>query len=370
MIGDELVPFTAHDTSVPDKQTSVLKLIQIPRERHGVLCISQSLFGRVLTGMRIDPYFLHLICHDYDGFHYAKGPNNLLTAFIGTPTYGLVWTSQWRQASTSTIALFLHRRSNPFPQFNAVLQIYRHLVHTPCLLAFVSTVHIMKLFDEETNTREYARIRDVEDRTGYGPNPPKAVVRFTVAKLTLWSQSMGEIQGNICNKLRHHNTSRTLLDFVSDECKLLEMSVEDYHPQYQDGMRQFAEAIPVLKRQADAYEAYLRYLGDRAGKLSSVLIALLGHEDAEINLKIAVSMKSDSASMKTVAIMTMAFLPATFFAALFAVPSLQWGTEDVVQKNFWVYWAFTLPTTAAVFLLWLGCHKSSVGSEQNEPNSL
>jgi hypothetical protein len=83
------------------------------------------------------------------------------------------------------------------------------------------------------------------------------------------------------------------------------------------------------------------------------LIALLGHEDAEINLKIAVSMKSDSASMKTVAIMTMAFLPATFFAALFAIPSLQWDNEDVVQKNFWVYWAFTLPTTAAVFLLWL-----------------
>jgi hypothetical protein len=275
MIGDELVPFTVHDMSMLDKPTSVLKLIQIPRELHGVLCISQSLFSRLLTGMRIDPYFLHLICHDYDGFHYARGPNNLLTAFIGTPTYGLVWTSQWRQASTSTIALFLHRRSNPFPQFNAVLEIYRHLVHTPWLLAFVSTVHILKFFDEETNTREYARIRLVEDLTGYGPNPPKAVERFSVSKLTLWSQTMGEIQGNICNKLRHHNTSRTLLDFVSDERKLLEMSVEDYHPQCRDGMRQLAEAIPVLKRQVDAYEAYLRYLGDRAEKLSSVVCSVL-----------------------------------------------------------------------------------------------
>jgi FtsH-binding integral membrane protein len=65
-------------------------------------------------------------------------------------------------------------------------------------------------------------------------------------------------------------------------------------------------------------------------------------------------MKNDSASMKTVAIMTMAFLPATFFAALFAVPSLRWDQADVIQKNFWVYWVFTIPTTAAVFLLWLG----------------
>ncbi|KAL5356487.1 hypothetical protein BJX96DRAFT_171659 [Aspergillus floccosus] len=338
-----------------DKETSaVLKLIQIPRERRRVLCMSQNLFGRLITAMQIDPYFLYLICHEYDGFHYSKGPNNLLTAFIGTPTYNLVWTSQWRQSSTSTIALFLPRRSDPFSEFNAVLQIYKDLIHTPCLLAFVSTVYTLQFFDEETRTREYARIRHVEDSTGYGPNPPRAVERFSVGELTLWSQTTGEAQGNICNKLRHHHTSRALLDFVRDECRLLEMIVDDCYPQRQDGMRRLAETIPVLTQRMDAYEAYLRYLGDRAEKLSSVLIALLGHEDAEINLKIAVSMKNDSASMKTVAIMTMAFLPATFFAALFAVPSLQWDREDVVQSNFWVYWAFTLPTTAAVFLLWVG----------------
>jgi hypothetical protein len=56
--------------------------------------------------------------------------------------------------------------------------------------------------------------------------------------------------------------------------------------------------------------------------------------------------------MKTVAIMTMAFLPATFFAALFAVPSLQWDRPGVIQDNFWVYWAFTVPATAIVFLVW------------------
>ncbi|KAJ6014018.1 hypothetical protein N7540_008609 [Penicillium herquei] len=263
-------------------------------------------------------------------------------------------TSQSQRASTSSIALFLPRQSNTFSQFNAVLDVYKNLVHTPCLLAFVSMIHTLQFFDEETNSREYARIRLVEDSTGYGPNPPKAVQRFSVSELTLWSQTTGEIQGNICNKLGHHDTSRTLLEFVSDECRLLETSVDDHHPQCRDDTKQLGETIPVLKQKIDAYEAYLRYLGDRAEKLSSVLVALLGHEDAEINIKIAVSMKNDSTSMKTVAIMTMAFLPATFFAALFAVPSLQWDHDVVVQSNFWVYWAFTLPKTAAVFLLWLG----------------
>jgi hypothetical protein len=56
--------------------------------------------------------------------------------------------------------------------------------------------------------------------------------------------------------------------------------------------------------------------------------------------------------MKTIAVMTMAFLPATFFAALFSVPSLRWDQAAVVQDNFWVYWAFTLPATTMVFLVW------------------
>jgi hypothetical protein len=57
--------------------------------------------------------------------------------------------------------------------------------------------------------------------------------------------------------------------------------------------------------------------------------------------------------MKTIAVMTMAFLPATFFAALFAVPTLDWGSEGVIGGRFWVYWAFTVPCTVGVFGLWM-----------------
>jgi Mg2+ and Co2+ transporter CorA len=56
--------------------------------------------------------------------------------------------------------------------------------------------------------------------------------------------------------------------------------------------------------------------------------------------------------MKTIAVMTMLFLPGTFFAALFALPLLQWTEPRIIQKNFWIYWAFTIPTTALVFVVW------------------
>ena len=58
--------------------------------------------------------------------------------------------------------------------------------------------------------------------------------------------------------------------------------------------------------------------------------------------------------MKTIAIVTMAFLPATFYAAVFAIPSLDWNQNQIVGDKFWIYLAFTIPSTILVFIVWLG----------------
>jgi Mg2+ and Co2+ transporter CorA len=73
----------------------------------------------------------------------------------------------------------------------------------------------------------------------------------------------------------------------------------------------------------------------------------------EANLAVAREAKDDSGAMKTISIMTMLFLPATYFAALFSMPTLQWGdASSVIRERFWIYWAFTIPTTCCVFLVW------------------
>jgi len=60
----------------------------------------------------------------------------------------------------------------------------------------------------------------------------------------------------------------------------------------------------------------------------------------------------DSSAMKAIAVMTMLFLPGTFFAALFSMPLLKWDGSDIIQEKFWMYWAFTVPTTLVVFIVW------------------
>ncbi|KAK4452122.1 hypothetical protein QBC34DRAFT_377619 [Podospora aff. communis PSN243] len=51
--------------------------------------------------------------------------------------------------------------------------------------------------------------------------------------------------------------------------------------------------------------------------------------------------------------MTMVFLPGTFLATLFAIPSLRWDSDSVIQDNFWVYWAFAIPATLLVLVFWV-----------------
>jgi hypothetical protein len=89
----------------------------------------------------------------------------------------------------------------------------------------------------------------------------------------------------------------------------------------------------------------------------------MNREDANASIQLAAAAKRDSSAMKIIAIMTMAFLPATFFAALFAIPSLQWNAAKVIQDRFWIYWAFTLPCTALVFVVWLLITQSSLATQ-------
>jgi Mg2+ and Co2+ transporter CorA len=60
--------------------------------------------------------------------------------------------------------------------------------------------------------------------------------------------------------------------------------------------------------------------------------------------------------MKTLAAVTVAFLPATFVASFFAMPLFNWNADrnsTVVNDRFWIYWAVTVPLTLSTLIIWL-----------------
>lgn len=86
--------------------------------------------------------------------------------------------------------------------------------------------------------------------------------------------------------------------------------------------------------------------------------ARVGIAVAEDSLTLASASKEDSTARKTLPAVTVAFLPGTFVAAIFAMPLFEWdavGEGMVVSNRFWIYWAVTVPLTfltLAVWVLW------------------
>ncbi|OIW32029.1 hypothetical protein CONLIGDRAFT_678461 [Coniochaeta ligniaria NRRL 30616] len=305
----------AHYTTASPTPEATFRAIRMDRNLDVSLNISKACFVQLFDAMRADPAVKYMICHDYDGFHEFSDKGYLTTRFIGTPIYAILWT-------------YL----------------------------------ILQWSDRETSDFELGVVRHVETRTGFGPQPSGMrglsaagmEGKFNINVLTSWSQAVNEVSGNIGNKIRHQKISGTVLGMITEASKLRhnEGVPDGMVEKHRHSLEELARAVPSLERHLNTYLDYLAYLKDRAERLSAVLFALLTHEDAGASINIATASKRDSSSMKTVAVMTMAFLPATFFAALFAVPSLRWDQARVMQDNFWVYWAFTLPATAIVFLVW------------------
>ncbi|KAM7201957.1 hypothetical protein V8F20_004665 [Naviculisporaceae sp. PSN 640] len=342
--------------------TPTLKLASIHRTSGPRLMISSSAFNRIFASMKADPSVKYMICQDYDGFHEYQSDGFLLTRFTGNAMYALVWT--FDPVTLTTSALFINRWAIMFDQFTNVLYEFRTLMCTPSLLCFVSAFFLIRDFDKSTGGWELATIQHIEGKTGFGPHPtgwrgvePLSYIhRFDINQLTSWLQATNEIAGNAVNRSRHQKNGLKLLAMIKEEDARGEtfgLITASSVTRGKADLRELANAVVPLQRHISSYLEYSEYLKDRSARLANVLFALLTHSDADASILLASAAKRDSSSMKTIAIMTMAFLPATFFAALFSMPTLQWDQSKVMQENFWVYWAFTIPVTIAVFIVWM-----------------
>ncbi|KAK3400844.1 hypothetical protein B0T20DRAFT_476956 [Sordaria brevicollis] len=88
------------------------------------------------------------------------------------------------------------------------------------------------------------------------------------------------------------------------------------------------DAISLLRQEAHIKREVLRDRELRFWNQAALISAYVSQQDSETNIKTATSSHklaeaatADSSAMKSIAILTMFFLPSTFFAALFVIPS-------------------------------------------------
>ncbi|KAI1369420.1 hypothetical protein F5Y08DRAFT_293262 [Xylaria arbuscula] len=356
---------TASESSEKDI-TGTLTLVSLTRDRGENILIPKATFMMLFERFGIDQRFLQHIRTNRYGLHY-DWDGQRVSYYVGTALYILMWS--FDRQTRATRAILLSRdfiSTEELGSLRRLLQLEVHRLHSPFLLAWVSLVHLSNWMDSSTYYL-LTTIRQLEELTGYGPygmgTNNKSEV--PIEQLTQASKNVGYVQVNLANQLRHVTIGQAIASHISSrQAKLADYAVEPFVAECGKEIEAFNATIATLKRSLNDSSAYVYYLQERVRSQNTVVYALMQQADARINInlakaskELAEAAKKDSSSMKSIAIMTMLFLPGTYFAALWAVPSLKWGQSNVVQSDFWVYWAFTGPSTLFVFAVWFGLHK-------------
>ncbi|KAL4997550.1 hypothetical protein BDV10DRAFT_186142 [Aspergillus recurvatus] len=80
----------------------------------------------------------------------------------------------------------------------------------------------------------------------------------------------------------------------------------------------------------------------------------------EINLGFNLVLQADSAMMKTIAFVSMVYLPGTFVSGLFGTNFFDFDSPSPglwAHSNFWLYWAVAVPLTMATMGVWAAWHR-------------
>lgn len=168
----------------------------------------------------------------------------------------------------------------------------------------------------------------------------KAHERYAAAASTSINTSTSSGFGNPSNSnIQHHiyNTIHTHLEFTSS-------------------------CLTALRHRSIANEKRL------ANEIQLAFNTVAQH-DASLSVKISHAMMSDSTALKTLAFVTFAFLPPTFISSVFSMSFFKYDDNDgfIVSKEFWIYWAFAVPTTVITTLLWQFWHKISPKERRERP---
>lgn len=202
------------------------------------LAISREAFLHLYVDtMDADHGALYFIARDYDGFHeYNDTTKGIVTTFIGTADYALVWT--FNRRSLETRGLLIDRKPpeqpkdpDPAPEstsskkkqskaapvfpseawvgFRNMLKMYRGYIFAPPLLSFVSCLHMLHSFDDQLSASDLPHVKDIERKVGNGTTEATRageVARTTQSK----SQSLSRQSSSYATRL---STEPSFIDF-------------------------------------------------------------------------------------------------------------------------------------------------------------
>ena len=204
---------------------------------------------------------------------------------------------------------------------------------------------------------EVAQVDFVEDALAAAPSSTQRTQDFAPLTRTLHTCSK-----SLINLKRRSKFESILIESISAVLEAAERDADREAPTLQ--------AVLNMQRNVIASRDYdLSLLSQRIQESRSTIFNLILQHNQAVNLsiqhanvqiaessrRIAEATMSDSASMKTIAILTMVFLPGTAVASFFSITMFNWNAnpgQGVVSGYLWVYFVLAVPLTAIVLAIW------------------
>jgi hypothetical protein len=290
--------------------------------------------------------------------------------YFASDDWSLTWTYNHDSGSTRAILLYWMDGGSSFVEpFLQELEDVQDCLGQAVLLGFIAskmTLSKVVLWNEQCNTRllyvdQNIKLLSMTDEQRR-------------AKLLSMTREQ-KLAAGVEDKLEYGTVSMQLHDLSDFVIKIRRYL--RYLDQYNTFMlRENAQApvtlIPRQDEMAESLQSLVSYvaiwtlkneaMAEQVANQAFALNSFIMRDDADMSLKIAkdgrmlaVESKRDSASMKTIAIVSMIFLPGTFVASFFAMPMFDWNMpagHNVSSRSFWIYWTVVGPLTILVFALW------------------
>lgn len=236
------------------------------------LGITRSLFDNLIDGLQANPWVLWLLSNKYDGFHRIKAQTKYAeTYFFGFFRSAVIWT--FLPTTACTKVLLISRLSSQHEIFYNLLDSYMPHLFTPYVplvaIALTTVLGCDEKLDEYVND-----IVNVEKGTGFSwLSTNTSDLSFNVDALAIWSRVSANVQINIINLLRHHESCMRALDTIKEAHTngILERPNSKYKEDYDRSITEILDSIYILKTRADSFMPYAIYVKNRAEAQISVV---------------------------------------------------------------------------------------------------
>ncbi|POR34676.1 Uncharacterized protein TPAR_05130 [Tolypocladium paradoxum] len=264
------------------------------------------------------------------------------------------------------------------------LSIYRN----PMFPAFALSLLLGAQIDQ-SNGGIKVQLRKVEKRTGYSTFASRQGEEAATEELGNLSAQTSGSAAKLASTMRKTKTLERLLDFIlkmvdEDESRLRlgaandtvqNDSIDPVSQSALDGCELLKTHVDLLKERQKNQLLDTEYILKRVQVQIDALFSIITQQDSLHSLKLSQSTHEiayfsyrDSSSMKTLAVVTMFFLPGSFISALFSTPCFEWASVDHLSNDigvkptpqFSLYCAIAIPLTVVTFMLyflWLWVQK-------------